>query len=335
MRLRLPAPTLATMLALMLSLGLATAPAPAAAQALPRLDFAGSVTWTGQVPILVAIEKGFFRDHGLDVRLQVIVNSADRIRAIAAGSAAFSNLGRTSVLAEMARGNDSFVFFGNVDDAPGQEGCWARPGIADIAAMKGRPVAANASAEVTLMGLLANQGMTLKDLDYRSLQGTEMAPALAHGDVDVACVWQPLLDRLKQAVPDGRLLGTDRDTAIFRKFGTMASPDVLIVSRALVRDKPEQARALALAIFEGADFTIAHPDQAAALVAQSFHQTPEQLAAALRDFRFYGTEGRAGHMRRHMEQMQYLADLLYQAGRLPSRPETARWADDSFIDAKR
>lgn len=307
--------------------------APAGAQSLPRLDFAGSVTWLGQVPILVAIEKGFFREQGLDVRLQVIVNSADRIRAIAAGSAAFSNLGRTAVIAEMARGNDSFSFFGNVDDAPGQEGCWARPGISSIAELRGKPVAANASAEVTLMGLLAEAGMTLKDLQYRSLQGTEMAPALAHGDIQAACVWQPLLDRLKQAAPDGRLLGTDRDTAIFRRFGTMASPDVLIISRELVRKQPAQARGLALAILKGADFTIAQPAEAAAAVAQHFRQTPEQLTAALRDFRFYGSEGRKQHMQRHAEQMQYLADLLHQAGRLPARPETAAWADDSFIDA--
>lgn len=324
MRFRLPT--------LLLLLGLLHA-SPTQAQTLPRLDFAGSVTWTGQVPILVAIEKGFFREQGLEVRLQVIVNSADRIRAIVAGSAAFSNLGRTAVLAEMARGNESFSFFGNVDDAPGQEGCWARPGIASITDLRGKPVAANASAEVTLMGLLAESGMALKDLQYRSLQGTEMAPALAHGDIQAACVWQPLLDRLKQAAPDGKLLGTDRDTAIFRRFGTMASPDVLIISRELVRTQPAQARGLALAILKGADFTIAKPEEAAAAVAHHFRQTPEQLTAALRDFRFYGSEGRKAHMQLHTEQMQYLADLLHEAGRLPTRPETARWADDSFIDA--
>lgn len=328
MRIRLP------ILALLLCLIL-TIPNRAPAESLPRLDFAGSVTWIGQVPILVAIEKGFFRDQGLDVRLQVIVNSADRIRAIAAGSAAFSNLGRTAVIAEMARGNETFSFFGNVDDAPGQEGCWARPGIASLAELRGKPVAANASAEVTLMGLLAEAGMTLKDLDYRSLQGTEMAPALAHGDIQAACVWQPLLDRLKQASPEGKLLGTDKDTAIFRRFGTMASPDVLIISRDLVRSQPAQAKALAAAVLKGADFTIAHPDEAAAAVAHYFRQTPEQFATALRDIRFYGSEGRQDHMRRHTEQMQYLADLLHEAGRLPARPDVARWADDSFIDGGR
>ncbi|HEY0200284.1 MAG TPA: ABC transporter substrate-binding protein [Burkholderiaceae bacterium] len=301
----------------------------------PRLDFAGSVTWLGQVPILVAIEKGFFKEQGIDVQVQVILNSADRVRAIAAGSAAFSNLGRTAIISEMARGDDSFVFFGNVDDSPGQEGCWARPGIQTLKDLRGKGVAANGSSEVTLMGLLAEQGMTLADLDYRSLQGTEMAPALAHGDIQAACVWQPLLARLQQAVPDGKMLGLDKDTAIFKKFGTMASPDVLIISRKLVQTQPAQARAIAVGTLKGADYTIAHLEEAAAAVAGYFHQTQEQMLPQIRGFSYFGTAGWPAHMQTHQAQMQYLAQLLFDAKRIPSLPQTARWADTSFIPKPR
>ena len=37
-----------------------------------RLGFAGSVTWFGQVPIMVAIDKGFFKEQGIDVEYQVL-----------------------------------------------------------------------------------------------------------------------------------------------------------------------------------------------------------------------------------------------------------------------
>jgi ABC-type nitrate/sulfonate/bicarbonate transport system substrate-binding protein len=305
--------------------------AAARAQSLPRLEFAGSVTWIGQVPILVAIEKGYFREQGLDVRVQVIVNSADRIRAIAAGAAAFSNLGRVAVISEMAHGDESFSIFANVDDSPGQEGCWARPGITSIKDLRGRPVAANSSAEITLTGLLGEAGMTLGDLDYHSLPPTEMAAALSHGDVDAACVWQPLLTRLQEAVPQGKLLGTDRDTLIFRRFGTMAAGDIVIISRKLVQAEPAQARGLATAILQGADLAIAHPDEAAAAVAPYFRQSPEQVLAAIHDFKFFGSAGWQDHMRQHEAQLQYLADLLHQAGKIPTRPDTNRWVDTSFM----
>ena len=93
-----------------------------------KVDFAGSVTWYGQVPIMLAVDKGYFKDQGLDVTYQVILASGDRLASVTAGSTAFSNLGRPAVIAAMARGDTSFYFFANIDDSPGNEGCWARPG---------------------------------------------------------------------------------------------------------------------------------------------------------------------------------------------------------------
>jgi len=61
-----------------------------------KLDFAGSSGWWGHVPIMAAIEKGFFKEQGIDVELKSIPSSADRIAALTAGSVAFSNLGRIS-----------------------------------------------------------------------------------------------------------------------------------------------------------------------------------------------------------------------------------------------
>ena len=206
------------------------------------LGFAGSVTWFGQVPIMVAIDKGFFKEQGLDIEYQVILNSSDRLASVDAGSSAFSNLGRSSIIPAMARGDTNFFYFYNFDDSPGIEGCWARPGVASIKDLRGKQVAANTSAEITLSGLLATQNMTEKDIDYLNLGPTEMAPALARGDVVAACVWQPLLDGLKKAAPDGKLLGLDTDTTTYQKFGTMASPDIVIISRKLVEQHPDQTR---------------------------------------------------------------------------------------------
>src|SRR6478609_7708825 len=74
------------------------------------LGFAGSVTWYGQVPIMVAIDKGFFKEQGIDVEYQVILNSSDRLASVDAGSSAFSNLGRSSVIPAMARGDTNFFY---------------------------------------------------------------------------------------------------------------------------------------------------------------------------------------------------------------------------------
>lgn len=295
------------------------------------LGFAGSVTWYGQVPIMVAIDKGYFKEQGLDIDYQVILNSSDRLASVDAGSSAFSNLGRSSVIPAMARGDTNFYYFYNVDDSPGNEGCWARPGITSIKDLRGKKVAANTSAEITLNGLLATQNMTEKDVDYLNLGPTEMGPAIAKGDIQAACVWQPLLDGLKTAVPDGKLLGLDTDTVTYQKFGTMASPDIVIISRKLVEQHPDQARGIAIALLKGADYTNEHREDAAKLVAHYFKKTPEDVLEGMKPQRFYGTKDWQQHMKLHTAQMQYLAQWLYDAKKIPSVPDVAKWENTSFM----
>ncbi|WP_245448287.1 ABC transporter substrate-binding protein [Bradyrhizobium nitroreducens] len=298
---------------------------------MPKLDFAGSVTWLGQVPILVAIEKGFFRDEGLDVNVQVILSSSDRIRAVTAGSVAFSNLGRSTVISEMSRGNNSFFYFANVDDSPGSEGCWARAGFQSFPDLKGKKVAANTSAEVTMDGLLQNAGMSVRDVQFVNLSPNEMALALGRGDVDAACVWQPLLDNLKKAVPDGKLLGTDADTETYKRFGTMSSPDILIISRKLVEEHPDQARRLAVAIMRGADYVNQNPEAAAAAVAPLFRQPTDVVLAGIKNFKYYGSKGWREHMNRHTEQMQFLSSWLHRNKKIESAPDVKQWENTSFV----
>jgi NitT/TauT family transport system substrate-binding protein len=302
-----------------------------AARAQVKLDVAASNTWWGQLPIMVAIDKGYFKEQGIDTELKNIGASGDRIAALTAGSVAFSNLGRIAAIVEMARGNQNFYFFANIDDSPGNEGCWARPGFADFKALKGKKVAANTSAQITMNGLLANEGMTEKDVQFVNLPPGEMAGAIAKGDVDAACVWQPLLDNVEKAAPGGKLLGLDSNTPNFKKFGTMASPDIMIISRKLVDEQPELARKLAVALFKGVAYTNANPQDAANTVAHYFRKSPEEVLAAMKTFKYFGQADWPQHIKLHSGQMQFLAQWLYDNGKIPSLPETAKWEDTTFL----
>ncbi len=304
---------------------------PARAQAPVPLDVAASVTWWGQVPIMLAIDKGYFREAGIATELKNISSSGDRIAALTAGSVAFANLGRIAAIVEMARGNQGFYFFANVDDSPGNEGCWARPGFDGFKALRGKKVAANTSAQITMNGLLENAGMTERDVQFVNLPGPEMAAALAKGDVDAACVWEPLLTGVKAGTPGGKLLGLDSDTPMGKRFGTMASPDVMIISRKLVQEKPELAQKLVQAVFKGVEYANANPDDTAQTVAHYFNKPPAEVLAAMRTFKYFGAANWQEHMTLHAGQMQVLAQWLYDNGKIPSMPDTAKWMNTSFV----
>ncbi len=305
--------------------------ATAASAQTVKLDMAGSTTWWGQVPVMIAIDKGFFGEQGIDTTLVNIPASADRIAALTAESVAFSNLGRIAAIVEMARGNKSFYFFANIDDSPGHEGCWGRPGFDSMAALRGKKIAANTSAQITMDGLLEAADMTERQVQFVNLPPTEMAPALAKGDIDAACVWEPLLDTVRAAAPGGHLIGRDTDIPNFKKFGTASAPDIMIISAKLVNEHPDQARKIATAIFKGVTYANEHPEDAAATIAHYFHKSPEEVLEAMRTFKYFGQADWPEHMKLQAGQMQSLAQWLYDNGKIPTLPDTAKWENVSFI----
>lgn len=312
---------------------MALSPVPGHTQdgALTKVSFAGSVTWLGMVPVMVALEKGFYKEAGLDLDYRVVLNSSDRIRAITAGDISFSNVGSVAVLTDMSRGNESFSIFANVDDSPGNEGCWARPGFTSASALKGKTVAANSSAEITMHGVLAAAGMSAKDIKYINLSPNELAPALNRGDIDAACVWEPLLSGLKAAVPNGHLVGMDTDTPMYKKFGTMSAPDVMIMSRQLIDKTPKIATAIASATFKGADFARDNPEEAAKLVAKYFRKAPEEILPGIKSFKYFGFAGWSDHLKKYQGQFQELANWLHENKKIENAPTVDRWVNTSFI----
>ena len=295
------------------------------------LDFAGSTTWLGQAPIMIAIDKGYFKDAGINVKFDSILSSSDRMAALQSGSVAFSNLGRGAVLASMARGDKSFYYFGNVDQAPGQEGCFARPGINSFHDLKGKTVAANTSAELTLNGLLAQAQMSPKDIQYMELPPNEMAVALARHNVDAVCVWQPFLGQVQAAVPTGKLLGTDMDTATYKKYGTVASADLLIISRKLVNEHPDVAKKLVAAIYKGVDYLNQSPDDAAKTIAHYFQQPPETVLAEMKKFKYIGGQDAQQHLVAQESQLADMAKELNDTQKIPSVPDVKAWSNGSIL----
>ena len=91
------------------------------------------------------------------------------------------------------------------------------------------------------------------------------------------------------------------------------------------------ARKLAVAIFKGVDYTNANPEDTAETVAHYFRKEPAEVLAAMKTFKYFGEAGWPDHMKLHAGQMQFLAQWLYDNGKIPTLPETAKWENTSFI----
>ncbi len=319
---------------LLLSVALVLGSHNAFAQEKTNLTFAGSLAWLGHLPIMVAIDEGFFAKRGINVKYESIASSADRLMAVTSGSADFSNLGRTAIISQISRGNDSFSWFANVEQAPGAEGCYAASGINTIADLKGKRVAANTSAEFTMSMLLKDNKMSKADIQFFDLPAAEMTMALQKGDVDAVCVWEPYLSKAAEARPGGKVIGRDNDTESFRRTGTVTSADVLVISKKLVKEKPAVATGLANAIFEGVDFINANPGKAAEIYQRYSKLDLGSIKAGMKTFQYIPREKFVENMKGQEIQLNEFSQWLFEQKKIRELPNIKGALDTSFVKLK-
>lgn len=296
-----------------------------------EVKFAGSVAWLGQLPVMVAIDEGFFAAQGIDMKYEVVVSSADRLMAVTSGSADFSNLGRTAVLSQLSRGNNTFVWFGSMDQAPGAEGCYAGPGIGSVAELKGKRVAANTSAEFTMDMLLKDNGLAKSDIQFFDLPPSEMVLALKKGDIDAVCVWEPYLSKAAEAVPGGKVIGRDNDTESFKRTGTVASADLLVLSKKLIADKPQVATGISEALFKAVDFIAAHPDRVAEIYRGYSKLNIDAIEAGMKTFEYVPRDKFAQNLKGQEIQLTEFARWLLAQKKIRDLPNVEAALDTSFL----
>jgi NitT/TauT family transport system substrate-binding protein len=222
----------------------------------------------GEAPTYVALERGYFRDEGLDVELVSIRSGSDMIPLLAQGSI---DAGAGSVSAGLFNATADDVGVRIVADsarvAAGERAHLAlvvrsdlQGEITDVADLEGRTVAINAPGaglEVQLAAALAQGSLGMDDVEIRHVGFAHMIPALASGQVDAAIVPEPFLT-----------LGRERGVfTVLRSVGEIL-PDhqisVLLFSPRLAADDDVAIRYLRAYLRGVADYRAALVDRTTA-----------------------------------------------------------------------
>jgi ABC-type nitrate/sulfonate/bicarbonate transport system substrate-binding protein len=322
--------------AIVVALAIVVGADPARAQAPTRLDHAASTTWFGHVPLMVAIDRGYFKDVGLEVELKPIVKSSDRMLALTQGGVQWTNTGVLSVIVEMAKGNDNFYWFANVDDSPGAEGLVVQPGINGIKDLKGKKIAVtlNSGAEITLFYLLKENGLAMGDVRVVPMASNEMVAAFANKNIDAYCVWEPAFSDGQKAVPGAKVLATDKDTPIYRKFKTASAPDVVVIRKDLVDKYPETARKLVAAYFKGVKLTKDNPREAAVSADKWFKRGTDWVEAGVRKFSYFDASQQREHVDELLGTIELVIGWAYDTKNIDTKPDPRKWLRRDLVPAQ-
>lgn len=167
--------------------------------------------WPGWVAWQVGIEKGWFKEAGVDVDFEWF-EYVPSMEAFAAGKVDAVCMTNGDALVTGATGAPSKVAVIN-DYSNGNDMIVAKPGIESIKDLKGKKIGVEVGFvdHLLLLKALEANGMTEADVELVNIPTHETPKAFASGDVDAIGAWQPSSGQALKAIPGSKAIFTSRD----------------------------------------------------------------------------------------------------------------------------
>jgi NitT/TauT family transport system substrate-binding protein len=184
----------------------------------------GYSDWPGFVAWQVAIEKGWFKEAGVDVQFEWFDYSAS-LDAFAAGKLDAVGVTNGDVLVVGANGAKSVMPIIN-DYSNGNDMVIAKPGLHSLKDLKGKKVGVELGLvdHLLLLNALEKAGMKESDVTLVNAPTNELPQVLASGDVDAVAVWQPNSNIALQLVPGSKSIYNSSDAPGLIYDGLTVSP---------------------------------------------------------------------------------------------------------------
>jgi NitT/TauT family transport system substrate-binding protein len=171
----------------------------------------GYSDWPGWVAWEVAIQKGWFKEAGVDVKFDWF-EYVPSMEAFAAGKIDAVCMTNGDALVTGATGAPSKAILIN-DYSNGNDMVIAQPGIKSLKDLKGKKIGVEIGFVdhlLLLKGLEAN-GMKESDVELVNVPTAETPKALASGDVSAIAAWQPNSGQALKAVPGSTAVYSSAD----------------------------------------------------------------------------------------------------------------------------
>lgn len=226
-----------------------------------------------------ALEKGFYRDMNLDVKIVRGAGSADAIRQVAAGNAQIGFADMATLISMRANENVPVKELSIVyNRAPHALFCLAESGIKGPKDLEGRKLSDTAASSVPKIfpAYARAAGIDGSKVRWIFTDATAHVSLLVSKQVD--CVAQYLVGEAifkKAAAPKDivRLAFADAPGMDFYSNGIIASDET-------IRTKPDTLRRFVYAVNQGLAYAFEHPDEAASITNKMYPQVAVDIAKA-------------------------------------------------------
>ena len=190
------------------------APAPAPEPPKPAKPAAlkiGFSDWPGWTAFEIGIQKGWFKDEGVDVEFSWF-EYAPSMEAFAAGKVDAVMMTLGDALVTGAPGARSVAIL-ITDYSNGNDMIVAKKGITSLKGLKGKKIGLEIGLVEHLLLLKGMEKVGMKESDVKliAVPTHQTAQSLASGDVDAIGAWQPNAGQALKALPGSKAILTSKD----------------------------------------------------------------------------------------------------------------------------
>jgi len=309
---------------------------PASAQNI-GVSYQPALYWS--LPFFIAMEKGWWREAGLDPKFSSFASGAPQVAAVPAKSWDVGGTGSAPAVLGAARVN--LITIGIILDQSNINVLQARANEADAilknpASLKGKQIllTTNSTGEYTAVACLAKWGLQPRDVQIVNLGQAEVIAAFSGGNGALAGLWAPNMFTLESRTGAKTICtGTDGGVRIM----------TALVARAdYAKENPKQVAAFLAVISRGLAWQKANPKEAFEMMKRWYRQSGVEIEDRFlqREIDIQPTfslddQLRAFDRSRGKSEMDQwftgLGDYLKSTGTLREVPETRSYITDEYL----
>ncbi|MBI2881145.1 MAG: ABC transporter substrate-binding protein [Candidatus Tectomicrobia bacterium] len=288
-------------------------------------------------PFFVGIDKGFYREAGLDVKISRGHGSATTAKDVGAKAVDYGFSDSPSVIIVRARGAQVKLLAVIHDKAPHVLFSLAGTGIKTPADLKGKKIGATAGDAIRAFFpafARANGLDPEKDYTWVTITAAAKAPSLLSGRVDAVTNFvtdaPPMIAKAAE-------LGKKINTLRFTDWGVDLYSNGLATQEKRIQENPDQVRRVVAAVMKSWAWAVEHPGETIQLYqkyvpAISPSLARQQLDIAI-DLLLSENAGRSGIGHIDRDKMKRTIDLIakYMGDQLPSRPSLEEVYTNEFL----
>lgn len=234
--------------------------------------------------IVIAREKGFFREAGLDADIKYFPSGGDLMSAFVGGSIAYGSAGATPVLTVLSRPFPLRIV-AQISDISGAQQLLVKKSIASLDALRGKKVGLlrGTASEALFNSIVKSYGFDAASVQLVNMGPAEMITAFVRGDVDAVALWEPHSSKARK-LGDGKTLvsGTysflGPQPVARRVYGDHA---VLFVTETTLKEQPAITRSVLAALQKANTFIEANRAEAIAILAKEYGLDAVEMEAVI------------------------------------------------------